>query len=50
MLAKHEVTGPIGCVTGYNRTEKMQPREKHDSEVWKAEITECILQNTEYWN
>lgn len=23
------VTGPVGCVTGYNRTEEMQPREKH---------------------
>lgn len=37
------VTGPIGCVTGYDRTEEMQPREKHGSEVWKAEMAKCIL-------
>lgn len=33
----------MGCATGYNRTENMQPREKQGSEVCKAEITKWIL-------
>lgn len=37
------LTGTVDCVTGYKRTEEMQPREKHGSEIWKAEITKYIL-------
>ena len=44
MLAEYEVNK---YVTDYIRTEEVQPREKHDGAVWKATITESILENTE---